>query len=120
MSQVWDDDSIKSRAELLVLLTIADHSRDDGEGCYPGIERLARFCRCTQRGVQKVIAKLVRSAAANAENNFQMDPADLKIVRIHVDDARSLRRFRPRSRGRVSPIRKHSSHITVVVAEQEG
>ncbi len=68
----------------------------------------------------KVIAKLVRSAAANAENNFQMDPADLKIIRIFVDDARSLRRFRPRSRGRVSPIRKHSSHVTVVVAEQEG
>jgi large subunit ribosomal protein L22 len=68
----------------------------------------------------KVIAKLVRSAAANAENNFQMDPADLQIIRIYVDDARSLRRFRPRSRGRVSPIRKHSSHITVVVAEQEG
>ena len=68
----------------------------------------------------KYIAKLVRSAAANAENNFQMDPADLKIIRIFVDDARSLRRFRPRSRGRVSPIRKHSSHVTVVVAEQEG
>ncbi len=68
----------------------------------------------------RVVAKLVRSAVANAENNFQMDPADLRIVRIYVDDARSLRRFRPRSRGRVSPIRKHSSHITVVIAEQEG
>lgn len=68
----------------------------------------------------KVVAKLVRSAAANAENNFQMDPADLKIIRIYVDDARSMRRYRPRSRGRVSPIRRHSSHITVVVAEQEG
>ena len=68
----------------------------------------------------KMVAKLVQSAVANAENNFQMDPADLKIVRIYVDEARMLRRFRPRSRGRVSPIRKHSSHITVVVAEQEG
>lgn len=68
----------------------------------------------------KVVAKVVRSAAANAENNFQIDPADLKIVSIYVDEARSLRRFRPRSRGRVSPIRKHSSHITVIVAEQEG
>jgi large subunit ribosomal protein L22 len=76
--------------------------------------------RFTPTPKAKVIAKLVRSAAANAENNFQMDPADLKIIRIYVDDARSLRRFRPRSRGRVSPIRKHSSHITVVVAEQEG
>jgi len=76
--------------------------------------------RFTPTPKAKVVAKLVRSAAANAENNFQMDPADLKIIRIFVDDARSLRRFRPRSRGRVSPIRKHSSHITVVVAEQEG
>jgi len=68
----------------------------------------------------KVVAKLVRSAAANAENNFQIDPADLKVIRIYVDEARSMRRYRPRSRGRVSPIRKHSSHITVIVAEQEG
>ena len=68
----------------------------------------------------KVVHKLVKSAVANAENNFQMDPADLKIVRIFADDARSMRRYRPRSRGRVSPIRKRSSHITVVVAEQEG
>ena len=63
---------------------------------------------------------MVQSAAANAENNFQMDPADLKIVTIMVDDAMGLRRYRPRSRGRASSIRKRSSHITVVVAEQEG
>jgi large subunit ribosomal protein L22 len=68
----------------------------------------------------KLVSKLVKSAAANAENNFQMDPADLKIVNIYADDARSMRRYRPRSRGRVSPIRKRSSHITVIVAEQEG
>jgi len=68
----------------------------------------------------KVVSKLVKSAAANAENNFQMDMADLKIVSIYADDARSMRRYRPRSRGRVSPIKKRSSHITVIVAEQEG
>jgi large subunit ribosomal protein L22 len=66
----------------------------------------------------KVVSKLVRSAAANAENNFQIDPADLRIVKIFADEARSLRRYRPRSRGRSSPIRKHSSHITVIVAEE--
>jgi large subunit ribosomal protein L22 len=66
----------------------------------------------------KVVAKLVKSAVANAENNFQIDPADLKIVKIYADEARSLRRYRPRSRGRTSPIRKHSSHITVIVAEE--
>jgi large subunit ribosomal protein L22 len=67
----------------------------------------------------KLLLKLVKSAAANAENNYQMDPAGLKIVRVFADDARSMRRYRPRSRGRVSPIRKRSSHITIIVAEQE-
>ena len=84
------------------------------------VDEALNLLRFTPTPKAKVVAKLVRSAAANAENNFQMDPADLKVIRIFVDDARSLRRFRPRSRGRVSPIRKHSSHITVVVAEQEG
>ena len=65
-----------------------------------------------------VVAKVVKSAAANAENNFQMSPSDLKIVSIYVDEARTMKRFRPRSRGRVSPILKRSSHITVIVAEQ--
>ena len=68
----------------------------------------------------KVVAKLVRSAAANAENNFQMDPADLKIVSIFAGEAPAMRRHRPRARGRAGPIRKRSSHITVIVAEQEG
>jgi large subunit ribosomal protein L22 len=68
----------------------------------------------------RFLAKVVKSAVANAENNFQMDPADLKIVKIYVDTARITRRYRPRSRGRASPIQKNSSHITVIVAEQEG
>ena len=68
----------------------------------------------------KVIAKLLKSASANAENNFQMVPADLKIVSIFADEARPLRRFRPRARGRAGQIRKRSSSITVVVSEQEG
>jgi len=67
----------------------------------------------------RVVAKVIKSAAANAENNFQMSPSDLKIVNIFVDGAQSLKRFRPRSRGRVSPILKRSSHITVIVDEVE-
>jgi large subunit ribosomal protein L22 len=67
----------------------------------------------------RVVAKVVKSAAANAENNFQMSSQDLKIVNIFVDKARTLKRIRPRARGRVSPILKRSSHITVIVAEQE-
>ena len=68
----------------------------------------------------RVVAKVVKSAAANAENNFQMSPSDLKIVSTYVDEAPTMKRFRPRFRGRVSHILKRSSHITVIVAEVEG
>jgi large subunit ribosomal protein L22 len=67
----------------------------------------------------KVVAKVVKSAAASAENNFQMPPSDLKIVSIFTNEARTIKRHRPRARGRVSPILKRSSHITVIVAERE-
>jgi len=66
----------------------------------------------------KVVAKVVRSAAANAENHFQMDPAALKIVGIFADEAPPMRRYRARSRGRASSIHKRSSHITVIVDEE--
>jgi large subunit ribosomal protein L22 len=64
-----------------------------------------------------VVAKTIKSAAANAENNFQMTPSELKIVKITTDEARMLKRFRPRARGRANEILKRSSHITVVVSE---
>jgi len=67
-----------------------------------------------------IVAKTVKSAAASAENNFQMSPLELKIVSIFADEARTMKRHRPRSRGRASPILKRSSHITVIVTEQEG
>ena len=68
----------------------------------------------------RVVAKVVKSAAANAENNFQMSPSELKIVQIFADEARTLKRFRPRARGRANSIFKRSSHITVIVTEVEG
>jgi large subunit ribosomal protein L22 len=67
----------------------------------------------------RVVAKVVKSAAANAENNFQMTPTDLKVVSIFADEARTLKRFRPRARGRANHILKRSSHITVIVEEME-
>ena len=84
------------------------------------VDEALNLLKFTPTPKAKVVAKLVKSAAANAENNYQMDPADLKIVSIFADDAPSMRRYRARSRGRASPIRKRSSHITVIVAEQEG
>lgn len=61
------------------------------------------------------LLKLVRSAAANAVNNAKMDRATLRIKRVTVDGGPTLKRYRPRARGAAFPIRKRSSHITVVV-----
>jgi large subunit ribosomal protein L22 len=65
------------------------------------------------------VAKVIKSATANAENNFQMSSADLKIADIFIDQGHTLKRARPKSRGRISPILKRSSHITVFVNEEE-
>ena len=65
------------------------------------------------------VAKAVKSAAANAENNYEMTPSDLKITNILVDEGRTMKRFRAGPRGRVKPILKRSSHITVIVKEEE-
>jgi large subunit ribosomal protein L22 len=83
------------------------------------VDQALNLLQFTPTPKARLLSKLVKSAAANAENNFQMDPTDLKIVDIYAGEARSMRRYRPRSRGRVSPVRKRSSHITVIVAEQE-
>ena len=73
--------------------------------------------RFTSTPTARVVARTVQSAVANAENNYEMLPSELKIVNIFVDEARTLKRYRPRARGRVSPILKRSSHITVIIAE---
>ena len=67
----------------------------------------------------RTVAKVVKSAAANAENNFEMTPSDLKIVSISVDEGSTMKRLRAGPRGRFKPILKRSSHITVVVGEEE-
>ena len=61
------------------------------------------------------VAAVLRSAAANAENNNQLDPTRLRIVGAFADQAVRLRRFRARSRGRVGKVRRQASHITIVV-----
>jgi large subunit ribosomal protein L22 len=67
----------------------------------------------------RVIAKVIKSAAANAENNTQADMAELKIVDLFVDKGPTLKRHRAQSRGRVTPILKRSSHITAIVDTEE-
>ncbi len=67
----------------------------------------------------KSVAKVVSSAAANAENNMLMNRDNLRIVHISADNAKSLKRFRPRARGRIGRIIKRSSHVMVIVDEDE-
>lgn len=67
----------------------------------------------------KQVRKAVKAASANAENNHDMVASELKIARIFANEGPTLKRFRPRARGRVSPLLKRSSHITVVVSDEE-
>lgn len=65
-----------------------------------------------------IVAKTIKSAASNAESVYQLDTADLRVVKIVADEARTMKRYRARARGRSSAILKRSSHITVIVSEE--
>jgi large subunit ribosomal protein L22 len=71
----------------------------------------------TPTPIARLVSQVIKSAAANADNNFQMERTNLKIVGIFADTARTLKRHRPQPRGRAHPILKRSSHITVIVNE---
>jgi len=64
------------------------------------------------------VAKVVKSAAANAENNFQLEPSGLRIKAAWADEAPRFKRTRARARGRANRIVHRTSHITVVVEEE--
>lgn len=71
------------------------------------------------KGAAHPVAKALKSAAANAENNYELDPGDLYVVAAYADKGPSLRRFRARARGRAGAIRRPMAHITVVVGDKE-
>src|SRR3972149_5999357 len=64
------------------------------------------------------VAKTIKSAAANAENNRTLSPEDLYVARITADKGPTAKRFRAQARGRPAPLLKRSSHITVTVDEK--
>jgi len=65
------------------------------------------------------LERLLKSVAANAENNYDLDPEDLWIKTIYADDGPTLKRFKPKARGRVGPILKRSCSITVIAENRE-
>lgn len=66
-----------------------------------------------------VIEKVVKSALANAENNYDMDIENLYVDQIYANQGPTLKRFRAGAQGRATVIRKRSSHITAVLKEKE-
>ena len=84
------------------------------------VDQALALLRYVQSPHARSVSKVVLSAASNAENNFDLDVDDLVIKRAYADEGRTQRRFKPRSRGRVSPILRRSSHITVILDEREG
>ncbi|TXL61013.1 50S ribosomal protein L22 [Cerasibacillus terrae] len=73
----------------------------------------------TQRSASPVVEKLLHSAMANAEHNYEMDLDNLIVSEAFVNEGVTLKRFRPRAQGRASGINKRTSHITVVLTEQK-
>ena len=71
-----------------------------------------------RKGASPVLAKVIKSAVANAENNHSMNKDGLFIKEAYVDEGPTLKRFMPRAMGRATQIRKRTSHITVVLSEK--
>ncbi|NLZ27496.1 MAG: 50S ribosomal protein L22 [Firmicutes bacterium] len=71
-----------------------------------------------QRRAARTINKILNSAVANAENNFDMNQHNLYVAEAYVDEGPIMKRVRPRARGRRHLIRKRTSHITMVLKEE--
>lgn len=67
----------------------------------------------------RLVNKVLKSAIANAENNHQIPASELKVTACYVDAGPTLKRFQPHAQGRAFPIKKRTSHITVVVGNHQ-
>ncbi|WP_069650746.1 50S ribosomal protein L22 [Caloranaerobacter ferrireducens] len=73
----------------------------------------------TPKKSARLLEKVVKSALANAENNFDMDRDNLYVAEVYANQGPTLKRWRPRAQGRAYPILKRTSHIGVVLKERE-
>lgn len=83
------------------------------------VDRALVTLRYMPQKAAREVALVIKSAAANAENNFEMEPADLVVKTIFADEGPALKRYMPRARGRGDRIRKRTTHITVIVDDGE-
>jgi large subunit ribosomal protein L22 len=85
-----------------------------------GVDEALQILQFTPRSAAEVLSKVLNSAVANAENNFDLDRSSLVVTKASIDQGPTLKRFRARAQGRAAAIRKRTSHITIVVGEKEG
>ncbi len=71
--------------------------------------------RWAPQAASEPVAKVIASAAANAQNNDGLDPATLVVATVYADEGPTAKRIRPRAQGRAFRIRRRTSHITVIV-----
>ena len=71
--------------------------------------------RWAPQAASEPVAKVIASAAANAQNNDGLDPSTLVVATVYADEGPTAKRIRPRAQGRAFRIRKRTSHITVIV-----
>ncbi|MDZ4266003.1 MAG: 50S ribosomal protein L22 [Mycobacterium sp.] len=79
------------------------------------VEQALDILRWAPQQASDPVAKVIASAAANAQNNDGLDPTTLVVATIHADEGPTAKRIRPRAQGRAFRIRKRTSHITVIV-----
>jgi large subunit ribosomal protein L22 len=83
------------------------------------VEDARDVLKFTNRRAAGTIKKVLDSAIANAEHNFALDAEELFVAEAFADEGPTLKRFKPRARGRATRILKRTSHITIVVADDE-
>ncbi len=88
---------------------VCDHIRGKS------VEEARAILAFTPRAVARDWSKVLESAVANAEHNHELDGEDLLIKAAHADEGPTLKRFRPRAMGRATPIRKRTSHLTILL-----
>jgi large subunit ribosomal protein L22 len=83
------------------------------------VEEATAILRFMPQGAARDVAKVLKSAAANAENNHDLSPDELWVADAKADEGPTIKRFRPRAQGRAFPIHKPMTHVTVVVENRE-
>lgn len=83
------------------------------------VDEALSILKFTPKKGAKALEKVLKSAVANAENNFNLDRDNLFVSEAYANEGPRMKRFRPKARGMAYPIIKRSSHIGVVVKERE-